>query len=265
MADEWIDIGVNLTHDSFDHDRLDVIRRAASQGVRHLIVTGASLESTDAAIELAKQVPHALRATAGCHPHHALALGDEAMQALAQRAQAPEVVAVGECGLDYHRNFSSPHEQRLAFEKQLALAIEVDKPLFLHCRDAQPDFMAMLKAAGRQLPRAVLHCFTGTTKELEEALSFDLWIGITGWICDERRGHHLRDLVGQIPRGRLMVETDAPYLLPRDLSPKPSSRRNEPYYLPHIGRVIAEARHEDPSELASHTSAAAREFFGLSE
>jgi TatD DNase family protein len=265
MQTEWIDIGVNLTHDSFDHDRLEVIRRAASVGVRRMIVTGACQESTEAAIALASSVPRALSATAGYHPHHALRLTADALQHLSRLAHAPEVVAVGECGLDYHRNFSSPHEQRVAFEQQLALAISLQKPLFLHCRDAHRDFMAMLKAAGEQRPRAVLHCFTGTAKELEEALAEDLWIGITGWICDERRGYHLRDLVAQIPVGRLMIETDAPYLLPRDLSPKPQSRRNEPWYLPHIGQVIAKARNEDPESLAAHTCTTAKLFFGLAD
>ena len=263
MTTEWVDIGVNLTHDSFDHDRLDVIRRATETGVRYLIVTGACAESTEAAIELSRSVPSLLRATAGYHPHHALKLSTEALDRLSTLAVSPEVVAIGECGLDYHRNFSSPQEQRLAFEQQLALAIRMQKPLFLHCRDAHRDFMAMLRAAGKDLPRAVLHCFTGSGAELDEALASGLWIGITGWICDERRGQHLHELVRHIPQGRLMIETDAPYLLPRDLIPKPVSRRNEPCHLPHIGQVIARLRGETSEELAAHTTKTACRFFGL--
>ncbi len=263
MTTQWVDIGVNLTHDSFEHDRLDVIRRAAQVGIRHMIVTGACAESSEAAIELARSLPSLLRATAGCHPHQALNLSAHAFAQLSTLANLPEVVAVGECGLDYHRNFSSPHEQRLAFEQQLSLAIAVQKPLFLHCRDAHRDFIAMLRAAGKDLPRAVLHCFTGSGAELDEALASGLWIGITGWICDERRGRHLHELVRHIPQGKLMVETDAPYLLPRDLDPKPASRRNEPCHLPHIGTVIARLRHESPEELAAHTTATAQQFFGL--
>lgn len=264
MSATWyVDIGVNLTHDSFDHDRLEVIQRAAEAGVRYMLVTGACLESTKAAIDLARLMPQTLGATAGCHPHHAVRLSRDAFDELAVLASAPEVLAVGECGLDYHRNFSSPAEQRTAFEWQLELALRLQKPLFLHCRDAHRDFMAMLQAAGSELPPAVLHCFTGSAAELEEVLSGGLWVGITGWICDERRGRHLLDLVAGIPQGRLMIETDAPYLLPRDLQPKPQSRRNEPCHLPHIGAVIARARGETPEELAAHTRDTACNFFGL--
>lgn len=265
MLPKWIDIGVNLTHDSFDHDRLEVIRRAADVGVRHMVVTGACLESSQAAVQLSRNLPEVLRATAGYHPHHALHLTADQLSPLAALARQPEVVAVGECGLDYHRNFSSPHEQRLAFERQLALAIDLQKPLFLHCRDAHRDFLSMLRAAGAQRPPAVLHCFTGTGEELDDCLAEGLWIGITGWICDERRGHHLHHIVGRIPQGKLMVETDAPYLLPRDLTPKPSSRRNEPCHLPHIGQVIAHLRGEPAEQLAAHTTATAQQFFALSE
>jgi TatD DNase family protein len=107
----------------------------------------------------------------------------------------------------------------------------------------------------------VAHCFTGTREQMLEYLEMGLWIGITGWICDERRGHHLRELVGLVPAGRLMIETDGPYLLPRDLVPKPASRRNEPCHLPHIAGVIARERGESLETLAAHTTQTARDFF----
>ena len=258
-----VDIGINLSHDSYDADREAVLRRALDAGVEQMIVTGASLASSRDAQTLVDALPQVLRATAGCHPHHAIDLDAAAFAELAMLARAPEVVAVGECGLDYHRTFSAPAEQRSAFERQLALAIDLGKPLFLHSRDAHHDFMAMLRAHAGQLPPAVLHCFTGTADELDDCLAFGLSIGITGWICDERRGLHLRGLVGRIPRGRLMIETDGPYLLPRDLVPKPASRRNEPMYLPHVARTVATARGESMEDLAQHTTRTAREFFGL--
>lgn len=258
-----IDIGINLAHDSYDVDREAVLRRALEAGVEQFIVTGASLSGTRDAIALARALPQRLTATAGCHPHHAVDLDATAFAELSMLAREPQVVAVGECGLDYHRNFSSPLEQRAAFERQLALAIELQKPLFLHSRDAHRDFMAMLRAAGDSLPPAVLHCFTGSGDELDDCLAFGLHIGITGWICDERRGLHLRDIVSRIPEGRLMVETDGPYLLPRDLDPKPASRRNEPMHLPHVARAVAAARGEDFAEFARHTTATARRFFVL--
>lgn len=262
-----IDIGINLTHDSYDGDREAVLQRALDSGVVQLIVTGASVEGSRAAVALARAAPRILRATAGCHPHHAIDLDAAAHATISELAEDPLVVAVGETGLDYHRNFSAPREQRLAFERQLLLASRLGKPLFLHERDAHDDFMAMLREHAAALPsqngrpRAVLHCFTGTATQLDACLDFGLSIGITGWICDERRGVHLRELVGRIPVGRLMIETDGPYLLPRDLDPKPASRRNEPMYLAHIARVVAALRHETVDELAAHTTATAREFF----
>lgn len=258
---ELIDIGINLTHDSYDHDRAAVLSRAIEHGVRQFIITGASAESSKAALDLVDLSPRILRSTAGCHPHHAVDYDATAHSIVSELVQHPWVVAVGETGLDYHRNFSSPSEQRRAFEKQLDLAIATRKPLFLHQRDAHADFIHMLRERAAVLPRAVLHCFTGNANELDESLATGLWIGITGWICDERRGHHLRELVARISVGRLMIETDGPYLLPRDLTPKPESRRNEPMYLQHIAKVIAAARGETLDDLAAHTTQTARDFF----
>lgn len=258
-----VDIGINLAHDSYDGDREAVVRRALAAGVHQFVVTGASVEGTRAALRLAHAAPRLMRATAGCHPHHAVDLGEEACATLSALAEDPLCAAVGECGLDYHRNFSSPAEQRSAFERQLALAIRLRRPLFLHCRDAHRDFMAMLRAHAADLPPGVLHCFTGNGDELDDCLAFGLFIGITGWICDERRGLHLRDLVGRVPVGKLMIETDGPYLLPRDLDPKPTSRRNEPMYLPQVARAVAAARGEDLATLAAHTTRTARAFFAL--
>ena len=269
MTLELVDIGINLTHDSYDADREAVLRRAFEVGVVQCVVTGASAEGSRAALSLAHAAPRMLRSTAGCHPHHAIDLDEAALATIAELAADPLVVAVGETGLDYHRNFSAPREQRLAFERQLQLAARLGKPLFLHERDAHADFMALLREHAPALPqlqgrpRAVLHCFTGNAAQLEACLEFGLWIGITGWICDERRGLHLRELVGRIPAGRLMIETDGPYLLPRDLDPKPASRRNEPMHLAHIARVVANLRGEPVETLAAHTTATARAFFGL--
>jgi TatD DNase family protein len=260
---QLIDIGINLTHDSYDRDREAVMQRALAAGVVQMVVTGASLAGTRDAIELARKVPRMLHATAGCHPHQASELTAATALDLEALAHAPEVVAVGECGLDYHRNLSPHPVQRAAFERQLQIAARVGKPVFLHQRDAHADFVAMLREHAPQLGRCVAHCFTGTRDELLEYLDMGLYIGITGWICDERRGLHLRESVGLVPPGRLMIETDGPYLLPRDLAPRPASRRNEPCYLEHIAAVVAAARGEPPAALAAHTTATAREFFDL--
>ncbi len=259
---ELIDIGINLGHDSYDGDRDAVLARALEAGVGRMVVTGASLEGTPKAIAVAGAHPERLRATAGCHPHHAAELESaDAVARLSALAGAPEVVALGECGLDYFRDLAPRDLQRHAFEQQLELAVQHRQPVFLHVREAHADFIAILRSRRDSLVDAVAHCFTGTREELVDCLDLGLAIGITGWICDERRGHHLLDIVGLVPKGRLMIETDGPYLLPRDLDPKPRSRRNEPMYLPHIAAVVARARRESVEELAAHTTATAHAFF----
>lgn len=256
-----IDIGLNLAHDSFDHDREAVIERALEAGVTRMVITGSSVASTRAAIELVRRSPDRFRCTAGIHPHHATELDADALIALRELAAAPEVVAAGECGLDYFRDLSPRDAQRAAFERQLQLAIECGKPVFLHQRDAHEDFTAMLREFRNRLAGGVAHCFTGTLEQAQAYLELDLHIGITGWICDERRGLHLREVVRHIPADRLLVETDAPYLLPRDVEPRPSHRRNEPMYLPHVLEAIARARGESPEELAAQTTRNALRLF----
>lgn len=258
-----VDIGANLTHDSFDSDREAVIDRARAAGITRMIVTGADIEHSRRAIELAQAAPGTLYATAGVHPHHAGDFDKALASQIDDLLNAPGIVAAGECGLDYFRDFSPRPAQRDAFHAQVALAIDHALPLFLHQRDAHADFLAVLDDFGDQLPRAVVHCFTGTAAELDDYLERGFHIGITGWICDERRGRHLYDIVGRIPAGRLMLETDAPYLLPRDLNPRPKTRRNEPMWLAHIAEVVARARGEEPEFLARHTTATAETFFAL--
>lgn len=263
-----VDIGLNLSHDSFDHDRDAVLARARAAGVTQMVITGASREHNPRALALARAHPGLLHCTAGVHPHHASEYTDECDAELRALHAEPEVVAVGECGLDYFRDFSPRPAQRRAFERQLELAAvcgkpHAPKPLFLHQRDAHADFIAMMKDFDGRIGAAVVHCFTGTREELFDYLDRDWHIGITGWLCDERRGQHLRELVKHIPAGRLMVETDAPYLLPRTLRPVPGHRRNEPAFLPHIVAELARDRGEDVAVTAAATTATARAFFGL--
>ena len=259
-----IDIGVNLAHDSYDADRDAVIARAQAAGVVQMLITGSSLAGTQRALALARAHPLRLFATAGVHPHHAAELTAQRAAELEDLARQPEVVAVGECGLDYFRDFSPRDAQRQAFHRQLELAARVGKPVFLHQRDAHADFAAILREHGAAW-RGVAHCFTGSGEELACYLQLGLAIGITGWICDERRGAHLAALMPQIPAERLLLETDAPYLLPRDLKPRPASRRNEPAYLRQVAAAVARARGESLEALARSSSAAARALFGLPE
>ncbi len=265
-AMQLIDIGINLTHDSFDADRDAVLARAQAAGITAMIVTGATLAASLQAAVLAAAPPVtavALYATAGVHPHHAAELQPADATALRALLAHPEVVAVGECGLDYHRDFSPRDAQRRAFAWQLQWGAACGKPLFLHQRAAHADFVALLREHRGTALHGVAHCFTGSADELDDYLELGLHVGITGWICDQRRGLHLRELVQRIPRGRLLLETDGPYLLPRDLKPATRHRRNEPAFLPHIAATVAACRGESLQDCAAHTTAAARRLFGL--
>ena len=260
---DLIDIGANLTHDSFDDDRESVIDRARQAGVSRMIVTGASRDGSAHARELAELHPGILFATAGVHPHRASDYDEETDRELRELLEDPKVVAAGEAGLDYFRDFSPRDAQRSAFEAQLQMAIDSGKPMFLHLRDAHDDFHAILKGVRDQLADAVVHCFTGSRKELRDYLDLDCYIGITGWICDERRGTHMKEYLSDIPADRLMIETDAPYLKPRNLRPRVKSHRNEPRWLPWILGTLAAARGEHPEALAEATTRNAERFFRL--
>lgn len=260
---DLIDIGCNLTHDSFDADRAEVIEAAQDAGISQMVVTGASFEGSRAARDLAHEYPGVLFGTAGVHPHHASSWNAEGESLLRELLQDPQVVSVGEAGLDYFRDFSPRADQAKAFEAQLELGVESGKPCFLHLRDAHEDFHAILKGFRDRLDNAVVHCFTGSKTELYAYLDLDCHIGITGWICDERRGTHMKEYLGDIPADRLMIETDAPYLKPRNLRPKIKSHRNEPRVLPWILGTLAAAREVHPTTLARQTTCNARRFFHL--
>lgn len=263
MSTGLVDIGANLAHDSFDEDRDAVIQRAISAGVRHIIVTGSSDDSNRRAAALAENSEGVLYATAGVHPHHASDYSDDSDATIRQMVQKDVVVAVGECGLDYFRNFSPRNAQLSAFRRQLDIACDTGLPVFLHQRDAHQDFVKVLQPVLPDLSRAVAHCFTGNEEELHDCVSMGLYVGITGWICDERRGKHLHEIVPIIPDDKLLIETDAPYLLPRTVQPKPKSRRNEPAYLPEVLRVLADARGQSESHVARITSENALRFFSI--
>ena len=258
-----VDIGANLAHDSFDDDRDEVLQRAADAGVARIVVTGSSDDSNMRAAALAETSNGMLFSTAGVHPHHASDYTDESDALIRTLVTKDAVVAVGECGLDYFRNFSPRDAQLLAFRRQLQIAKETGLPVFLHQRDAHDDFIDVLEPFLPELSRAVAHCFTGEHESLREYVELGLYIGITGWICDERRGKHLHDIVSVVPDDRLLIETDAPYLLPRTIKPKPKTRRNEPAYLPEVLRVVAEARGQSEDHVAQITTENATRFFAL--
>ncbi len=258
-----IDIGVNLGHESFDHDRDTVMAAARAAGIGQMIVTGTSVMGSIKAAELAGLHPGVLYSTAGVHPHDASTFGIDTSAMLHRILQQPQVVAVGETGLDFNRDFSPRPLQEQAFAEQLALAVLTRMPIFLHQRDAHERFMGLLREQRANLVRGVVHCFTGTREELHDYLDLDMYIGITGWICDERRGQVLQELVKDIPADRLLLETDAPYLTPRTLRPKASSRRNEPAHLIWVLEMVAQCTGRAPGVLAAETTRNARDFFAI--
>lgn len=268
IINDLIDIGVNLSGRSFQNDLPQVIERAKSAGVVQMVITGTDLEHSEIALELSEQWPDVLFSTAGVHPHHAKEWSDKAAMAIHSLSEHTAVRAIGECGLDYNRNFSEPADQRLCFEAQLELAADTGLPVFLHQRDAHADFLKIISRWRDKLSGGVAHCFTGTVEEAKAYLDIDLHIGITGWLCDERRGQSLQQAVKYIPLDRLMIETDAPYLMPRNLPDDISQqlqdkRRNEPLVLPHVCAELARLKQLDVSEVAQQTTQLAREFFAI--
>ncbi|MEK1910540.1 MAG: TatD family hydrolase [Pseudomonas chlororaphis] len=265
---QLIDIGVNLTNPSFAEKHHAVLDRAYAAGVCQLVLTGTSVEGSEQALELSRQLDESGRqlfSTAGIHPHCASDWNADSAQRLRSLLKESSVKAVGECGLDFNRDFSPRGQQEKVLEEHLALAVELQLPVFLHERDASQRLLEIVRDFRDRLPAAVVHCFTGEQRALFNYLDLDLHIGITGWICDERRGTHLHPLVREIPSGRLMLESDAPYLLPRSLRPKPKNGRNEPAYLTEVLREVALHRGESQEELAAHSTASARAFFALPE
>jgi len=258
-----IDIGVNLTNKRLRFDVDSIIQQAAEVGVNKLIITGTSIKHSRIAIELCKKFPAQLYSTCGVHPHDAKDWDEQAVTELSSMMGHDSVVAVGETGLDFNRNFSPPKQQIDVFQQQLELATHCNKPVFLHQRDAFDTFQSLLKEYRDSLKNVVVHCFTDNKKALYQLLDLDCHIGITGWICDERRGQELQSIVKDIPPDRLMLETDAPYLLPRDLALKPTAKINLPKYLPHILQTVARLQQKQDDQLSSEVLATTQQFFGI--
>ncbi len=248
-----IDIGVNLTNARFDKDRNEVIERAKLANIQGMLVTGTNVAESLIAEKLCHQYPYYLKCTAGVHPHDADHVSQDFIEILTQLAASEHVKAIGECGLDFNRNFSTPENQQRVFKQQIELASKLNMPLFLHQRDAFDTWLEILKPHIDNIPALVSHCFTGDLQQLKTCLDLGMYIGITGWVCDERRGQALHEIVKHIPLERLMIETDAPYLTPRTIRPKPKSSRNEPSYLPYVAQTLAEAMNHSVEDVLTHS------------
>lgn len=255
------DIGVNLLHAQFAKDRQSVVTRARAAGVSRMLVTATNLEEAAAAAALCAEQGPGLWCTAGVHPHDAKDANVGWQSRLVELVALPQVKAVGEMGLDFHRDFSPRHIQVEVFRAQLAIAADCNKPVFVHDRDSGGMVQQLLNAQAPKPPGVVIHCFTGSREELLGYLDAGHHIGITGWVCDQRRGAQLRELVPLIPLERLLVESDAPFLRPHN-APKAQvkgDRRNEPALLHYVIEQLAQLYGYSPAAIAaaSHDNAAA--------
>ena len=262
VQEKFFDIGANLTHKSFNKDLDKVIDDSYQAGTTRISITGSCLEDTIRAYEITKKYPNICVSTAGIHPHNAKEYSAQLFSEIKDILKHDSVKCIGETGLDFHRNYSSPEEQKKSFEAHIELSIETGLPLFLHERDAHGMFVEMISPYMNDLPNSVVHCFTGDKEALEKYIEMGFYIGITGWLCDERRGKHLESLVSLIPLEKLMIETDSPYLLPRDMGIDKSSR-NEPKYLSHIANKICDLRNESKELLLSAMYMNSLDFFEI--
>ena len=250
---EVADIACNFTNERFDKDLDGVINRAITNKITKFGLICSRLSDLDRLIEIYNQYSKDMFFTIGVHPHHANEINDKYLKNLKEAVINNNPHAIGETGLDFFRNLSTYDEQIYAFEEQIKIAIDTNKPLFLHQRDSHDNFIKILREYSSDINKAVVHCFTGTQEQLEDYLELDCYIGVTGWICDEKRNVELRKTIKNIPLEKLMIETDCPYLIPKNLHNKPKNNRNEPINLNHIVNEIAVLMEIDIDSLRKQT------------
>ncbi len=245
---------LNLT-DSYKKDLEEVIQRAKEAGVSKIINVGIDLKTSIRALELAYQY-QGLYATAGIHPHEVRKVTEETYATLRALLQDQKMVAVGEIGLDYAKEYSPRAQQQEHFLRQLTLAKELRLPVVIHSRDASPDIMNLLK---QELPeRFVFHCYAGSVEEAREILDLGGYISITG-IVTFPKAENIRRIVRFVPLDRLMVETDCPFLTPVPHRGK----RNEPAFVKFVAEAVAQVKGISLEECAQQTTENARRFFRL--
>ena len=257
-----IDIGANLTHPQL-YDQLDlVVDNIVSSDTGSVIITSSNLNDTVIALDIISKYPDIFYTTVGYHPHNAKDFKIEHINKINKYSKNNKVIAIGECGLDYYREYSSVEQQIFCFENHLIIAKDNNMPIFLHERQAHGDFIALLKKYKHDIDKAVVHCFTGQKKELEAYLDLGCYIGITGWISDLDRGQHLHDLIKYIPKDKLMIETDSPYLIPKNL-PFKHDGVNQPSYLNYVAESIAECLNKDITFIQEIVTENTKNFFSL--
>jgi TatD DNase family protein len=254
-----IDSHAHLTYPDFAGRIDEVLARCTGVGVERVISIGTSVGDAESAIGLARKHLARIHAAAGFHPHHTDAVSEDDMSAMARLWQEPEVVALGEMGLDYHYDFAQRENQRRVFGGQLKAA-ELAKPIIIHAREAFGDVAAMLVDHGFRNRRVVFHCFTGTKEEAAAIAEFGWRISFTGIVTFPKSGE-LQAIARVYPADKLMVETDSPYLSP---VPVRSRKPNEPAFVAHTARFLAHLRGVPYERLCAETFQNTLTFFGLS-
>ncbi len=257
-----IDIGANLTHSQLFDKIHTVIDNFKKVHIQKVIITSSDLHDTKTALNLIKEFPGLFYTTVGFHPHNAKNFNESDLKSMEVLSKNPNVVAVGECGLDYYREYSPKKQQIECFEKQLFLSSKVNLPIFLHERGSHNDFYLMLKKHIDTINNCVVHCFTGTKEELIKYIDLGCYIGITGWITDMERGSHLHNIIQLIPEDKLLVETDAPYLLPKNIDVS-HDIINEPAHLPYIVQTISKCLNKNMEYVCNKTYENTMRFFGI--
>ena len=238
----------HLDDKQYNRDFNGVLERASAAGVKSMLTVGVSHKGSAKAVSLAESNP-GVYASVGVHPHYARQCGTATLDFLIKLAANAKVKAWGEIGLDFNRMYSPPEDQERWFIAQLEAADDIDLPTIFHERDSQGRFLEILKMKTRKTRKGVVHCFSGNNIELEQYLDLGLYIGITGIVTMKQRGKQLRSMIPSIPVDRMVIETDAPYLVPAP--EKNRTRRNEPAFVKSVLLKLAEIRQQDPQELAS--------------
>ena len=245
---------LNLPH--FEGDVDAVVRRARDAGVEAIICVGTDVTSSRRAVELSEFHPDLIRAAAGIHPTASADADPDDVAELKELLEHPNVVAVGETGLDYHHDNATPEEQKAMFRRQLQMSRRTDKPVIIHSRSAEEDTLRILREADEPI-QGVRHCFDGSLQMAEEFVELGLSISFTALIT--RGGHKkLKAAAAHLPEDCIMVETDCPFMTPAGAD----ANRNEPALLRRTVETIAELREMEPDELAELTTRNARELFG---
>eukprot|EP01095_Lingulamoeba_sp_RSL-Kostka_P016880 TRINITY_DN8470_c0_g1_i1.p1 TRINITY_DN8470_c0_g1~~TRINITY_DN8470_c0_g1_i1.p1 ORF type:complete len:330 (-),score=93.88 TRINITY_DN8470_c0_g1_i1:80-1069(-) len=263
---DLFDIGANLTNYRFKKDLNKILQDSFDNNIKTIIITGTSEKASVDALNLIEKFHDdelvSLYSTCGVHPHdskHYTDQTDEKLRQLIANNQG-KIISVGECGLDFNRMHSTQDEQETCFRKQLSIAEELQLPLFCHEREAHERFVEITDEFNN-LPKLVVHCFTGILEEIEVYLEKGFYVGFTGTICMKERGQHLRDILSSkvIPIERIMIETDCPFMTPIKIK----TRRNEPKYLPFILKTISECYELELEEVAEIIKNTTKEFFQI--